>query len=68
MNDHAPLPDREAGAKTNPPAAPGWVRMLIVVGASLVLLMLALHLTGHAPIGHGIAHHAPGATSGPDRP
>ena len=42
----------------------GWVRMLIVVGASLVLLMLALHLTAHAPIGHGITHHAPGASTG----
>jgi hypothetical protein len=66
MNDHAPLPDREV--ETNPPAAPGWVKILIVVGASLVLLMLALHLTGRAPIGHRVAHQASVAPSGPERP
>jgi len=62
MNDHPPSPDREAKASANPSATPRWVKMLIIVGASLVLLMLALHLTGLAPIGHGMAHRAPGAT------
>lgn len=63
MTDHRPSPDREAEASATPSAAPRWVKMLIIVGSGLVLLMLALHLTGLAPIGHGMAHRAPGATS-----
>jgi putative exporter of polyketide antibiotics len=68
MTDHPPSPGHKADANANPSAMPRWVKMLIVVGASLVLLMLALHLTGLAPIGHGMAHRAPGATSGPGQP
>ena len=68
MNDYPPSRDREAEANATPSAMPRWVKMLIVAGASLVLLMLALHLTGLAPIGHGMAHRIPGATSGRERP
>lgn len=63
MNDRLPSPDREAEPSANPSTTPRWVKMLIIVGASLVLLMLALHLTGLAPIGHDLAHRALGATS-----
>jgi hypothetical protein len=67
VNEQASQPDR--GAESTPPARPLWVKILIGAGAGLVLLMLALHLTGHAPIGHGMGRHPAIAPSGgPGRP
>jgi hypothetical protein len=67
MTDQTTQPDPKT--RSNPPARPLWVKVLVGVVAGLLLLMVALHLTGHAPIGHGMGHHQAIAPSGePGRP
>jgi hypothetical protein len=40
--DHEPLP-----------GAPAWVKAFGAIALVLVVLFVVLHLTGHAPLGHG---------------
>ena len=35
-------------------SAPGWVKLFGIIAIVLVLLFVVLHLTGLAPVGHGM--------------
>jgi hypothetical protein len=39
-------------ATANPPSTPRWVKLLALVALVVILLFVALHLTGAAPTGH----------------
>jgi hypothetical protein len=48
MSRHEHEPDHES-----PPVTPVWVKACGVIALILVVLFVVLHLTGHAPMGHG---------------
>lgn len=45
-----PSQEPNRGTDTAPPA---WVKGLAILAVVVVVLFIILHLTGHAPMGHG---------------
>jgi hypothetical protein len=70
MAERQATPDGERDAPIPPPGAPRWVKVFAIIGGTLFLLFVLLHLTGLRPH-HGGFHDTrvpPGDAEGTARP
>ncbi len=70
MAERQPTPGGVRDPPIPPPGAPGWVKVFAIIGGTLFLLFVLLHLTGLRPHHGGFHdnHVPPGHAAGTPRP